>query len=69
MAQEENRMKYCERCGALLNENGICPACGFWQQPLKQKKKKKQTRPACGDNHSGHSSPLRSAVLYLHPSV
>ena len=38
MEQEENRMKYCERCGALLNENGICPACGFLQQPMKQKK-------------------------------
>ena len=38
MGQEENRMKYCERCGALLNENGICPACGFAQQPKKTKK-------------------------------
>lgn len=38
MTQEENRMKYCERCGALLKENGICPACGFLQQPTKQKK-------------------------------
>lgn len=38
MTQEENRMKYCERCGALLNENGICPACGFLQQPKKPKK-------------------------------
>lgn len=38
MEQEENRMKYCERCGALLNENGICPACGYAQQPTKPKK-------------------------------
>lgn len=38
MGQEENRMKYCERCGALLKENGICPACGYAQQPKTQKK-------------------------------
>ena len=38
MGQEENRMKYCERCGTLLKENGICPACGYAQQPKTQKK-------------------------------